>query len=96
MFVGKNRNPLNNINLKAFNLATKNALFMTFAKHRQVYTTSIPPLFTQKIVWIRSTRNGKKYAHLNSDHLFGHANKLEFGTLVKEPKLKLMVYLVTY
>lgn len=59
---------------------------------RQAY----PHYSLKKIVWIRSTRNGKKYAHLNSDHLFGHANKLEFGTLVKEPKLKLMVYLVTY
>lgn len=75
---------MQDINRKAFNLATKKCLLTDFHFHDLRHTWASwhvqagTPLFTLKELggW-ETLEMVKKYAYLNADHLLEHANKVE-------------------
>ncbi|MDP0029851.1 site-specific integrase [Glaesserella parasuis] len=102
VFVGRNGNPLQDINRKVFNLSTKKCLLSDFHFHDLRHTWASwhvqagTPLFTLKELggW-ETLEMVKKYAHLNAEHLLEHANKVEiYGTFTEhsqnEPRLRLV------
>ncbi|MGX2974913.1 tyrosine-type recombinase/integrase [Ursidibacter arcticus] len=102
VFVGRNRNPLDDINRKAFNLATKKCFILDFHFHDLRHTwaswhvQSGTPLFVLKELggW-ETLEMVKKYAHLNADHLMEHADKVEFyGTFTTHQAEKTHLRLV--
>ncbi|MCQ9124321.1 tyrosine-type recombinase/integrase [Rodentibacter caecimuris] len=102
VFVGRNGNPLTDINRKSFTLATKKCFLVDFHFHDLRHTWASwhvqagTPLFTLKELggW-ETLEMVKKYAHLNAEHLLEHANKVEFhGTFTTHPKPKTHLKLV--
>lgn len=99
VFVGRNGNPLQDINRKSFILATKKCLLMDFHFHDLRHTWASwhvqagTPLFTLKELggW-ETLEMVKKYAHLNADHLLEHANNVEFhGTFTTHSGTKALL-----
>lgn len=94
VFVGRNCNPLQDINRKSFTLAAKKCLLLDFHFHDLRHTWASwhvqagTPLFTLKELggW-ETLEMVKKYAHLNADHLLEHANNVAFhGTFTAHDK----------
>lgn len=85
VFVSSKRRPLNDINRKTFDRATKRCFLVDFHFHDLRHTwaswhvQSGTPLFTLKELggW-ETLEMVKKYAHLNADHLLEHANSVKF------------------
>lgn len=85
VFVGRNGNPISDINRKSFVRATEKCLLVDFHFHDLRHTWASwhvqagTPLFTLKELggW-ETLEMVKKYAHLNADHLLEHANKVDF------------------
>ncbi|MFA9499697.1 tyrosine-type recombinase/integrase [Mannheimia sp. E30BD] len=85
VFVSSTGRPLDDINRKTFDAATKRCLLIDFHFHDLRHTWASwhvqagTPLFTLKELggW-ETLEMVKKYAHLNADHLLNHANSVNF------------------